>query len=52
MTHYSDEEMMLLIRQRAKRLGWTITDDSINTLAKRSRGVPRLSAREIAEGAG
>jgi holliday junction DNA helicase RuvB len=37
--------MTLLIRQRAKRLGWTIDDDSVSELAKRSRGVPRLAVR-------
>lgn len=45
LTHYSDEEMTLLIRQRAKRLGWVIDDASVNELAKRSRGVPRLAVR-------
>ena len=45
LTHYSDEEMTLLIRQRAKRLGWVIDDTSVNELAKRSRGVPRLAVR-------
>jgi holliday junction DNA helicase RuvB len=45
LTHYSEEEMTLLIRQRAKRLGWTIDDTSIGELAKRSRGVPRLAVR-------
>jgi len=45
LTHYSEEEMTLLIRQRAKRLGWAIDDTSVNALAKRSRGVPRLGVR-------
>jgi Holliday junction DNA helicase RuvB len=45
LTHYSDEEMSLLIRQRAKRLGWTIDDTSVGELARRSRGVPRLAIR-------
>ena len=45
LTHYSEEEMTLLIRQRAKRLGWAIDDASIGELAKRSRGVPRLGVR-------
>ena len=34
LTHYSQEEMALLIRQRAKRLGWTIDDNSVGELAK------------------
>jgi Holliday junction DNA helicase RuvB len=45
LTHYSEEEMTLLIRQRAKRLGWAIDDASVAELAKRSRGVPRLGVR-------
>jgi len=45
LTHYSDEEMTLLIRQRAKRLGWVIDEASVGELAKRSRGVPRLAVR-------
>jgi Holliday junction DNA helicase RuvB len=45
LTHYSNEEMTLLIRQRTKRLGWTIDDNSIGELARRSRGVPRLAVR-------
>lgn len=50
LTHYSDEEMFLLIRQRAKRLGWLIEDDAVRLLAGRSRGVPRLAVRFL-EGA-
>ena len=45
LTHYSKEEIALLIRQRAKRLGLTIDDNSIGELARRSRGVPRLAVR-------
>jgi Holliday junction DNA helicase RuvB len=45
LTHYSDDEMSQLIRQRTKRLGWAIDDNSISELARRSRGVPRLGVR-------
>jgi Holliday junction DNA helicase RuvB len=45
LTHYSDEEMFLLIRQRAKRLGWSIEEPAVRLLAGRSRGVPRLAVR-------
>jgi Holliday junction DNA helicase RuvB len=45
LTHYSDEEMFLLIRQRAKRLGWAIEDDAVRKLAGKSRGTPRLAVR-------
>ncbi len=45
LTHYSDEEIVLLIRQRAKRLGWAVEDEAVRQLASRSRGVPRLAVR-------
>jgi Holliday junction DNA helicase RuvB len=45
LTHYSGDEMFLLIRQRAKRLGWTIDDAAVRRLATRSRGVSRLGVR-------
>lgn len=47
LSHYTHEEMALLIRQRAKRLGWAIDDSSVGELAKRSRGVPRLAVRML-----
>ena len=45
LSHYSDEEMSLLIGQRARRLGWQIDPNSVDELASRSRGVPRLAVR-------
>lgn len=45
LQHYSQDEMSLLIEQRAKRLGWEIDAASIVQLAARSRGVPRLAVR-------
>jgi Holliday junction DNA helicase RuvB len=45
LTHYSDGEMFLLIRQRAKRLGWAIEEDAVRMLAGKSRGTPRLAVR-------
>lgn len=47
LTHYSDEEMTLLISQRAKRLGWKVDEASVAELASRSRGVPRLAVRML-----
>ncbi len=47
LTHYSDDEMTLLISQRAKRLGWQLHEKSIGELARRSRGVPRLAVRML-----
>ncbi len=45
LQHYSDDEMLLLISQRAVRLGWEIDLKSVQELAYRSRGVPRLAVR-------
>ena len=45
LTHYSDDEIGMLITQRAKRLGWAVDAQSVNELASRSRGVPRLAVR-------
>ena len=45
LTHYTDEEMFLLIQQRARRLGWTIEDDAVRQLSGKSRGTPRLAVR-------
>ncbi|MEQ8637953.1 Holliday junction DNA helicase RuvB C-terminal domain-containing protein [Gimesia maris] len=45
LQHYSQDEMSVLIEQRAKRLGWDIDATSITQLAARARGVPRLAVR-------
>lgn len=45
LEHYSNDEMLLLISQRAVRLGWQIDLKSMGELANRSRGVPRLAVR-------
>ena len=45
LSHYSDDEMFLLIRQRAKRLGWAIEDEAVRQLASKTRGVARLGVR-------
>ena len=45
LTHYSDDEMSLLVSQRAKRLDWEIDSRCVAELAGRSRGVPRLAVR-------
>lgn len=45
LEHYSNDEMLQLISQRAARLGWDIELNSIGELAHRSRGVPRLAVR-------
>jgi len=43
--YYSDEEIVLLLRHRAKALGWPIDDTVLPLIAQRSRGVPRLALR-------
>jgi Holliday junction DNA helicase RuvB len=43
--HYADDEMVQLVRQRAKRLGWSIDDGAVAAIGSRSRGVPRLAVR-------
>ena len=45
LSHYSDDEMFELLRQRAKRLGWVIEDEAVRQLAGKSRGVARLGVR-------
>lgn len=45
LDHYSDDEMTQLVRQRARRLGWTLDDEAALAIASRSRGVPRLACR-------
>ncbi len=43
--YYSEEELVQLIRHRAKALGWPIDDTVLPLIAQRSRGVPRLALR-------
>lgn len=43
--YYSEEELVQLIRHRAKALGWPIDDMVLPLIAQRSRGVPRLALR-------
>lgn len=45
LTHYTDDEIFQLIRQRGKRLGWTIEDDAVRQLSSKSRSTPRLAIR-------
>ena len=50
LEHYVDSELIQMIRQRCKRLGWTISDDAVTGIASRGRGTPRLAIR-LLEGA-
>lgn len=45
LTHYSEDELVQLVGQRAKRLGWAMADDAVQAIAARGRGVPRLALR-------
>jgi len=45
MEYYSADELMLVIRQRAARLGWPIDDAAVKGIAVRGRGTPRLAIR-------
>jgi Holliday junction DNA helicase RuvB len=47
LSHYSDDEMFQLIRQRGKRLGWVVEDEAVRQLASKSRGVARLGVRYL-----
>lgn len=45
VTHYSDVELTQIIGQRAKRLGWSVSDEAIGEIARRGRNTPRLAIR-------
>jgi Holliday junction DNA helicase RuvB len=45
LEHYSEAELAELIRQRAKRLKWSVTDEAVQQVAARGRGTPRLAIR-------
>ena len=45
LTHYSDEEIEQLVRQRIKALGWEISDEAIKGISIRARNTPRLALR-------
>jgi holliday junction DNA helicase RuvB len=42
---YSADDLALLVRQRAKALGWKINDAILPLISERSRGTPRLALR-------
>lgn len=45
LTHYSDTELTAVVAQRARRLGWPLTDDAAKAIAARGRGTPRVTLR-------
>lgn len=47
LEHYSSHDVGELLRQRCKRLAWTISDEAINGIASRGRGTPRLAIRML-----
>ena len=56
--YYSEEELTLLLRQRAHGLGWSVDEGVLLAIASRARGTPRLalrllqSCRRVARAAG
>ena len=42
---YSDDELAQVLRHRSRALSWTVSDDVLPEIAKRSRGTPRLALR-------
>ena len=45
LDYYSEDELTEVVAQRARRLGWTITDAAVRGIASRGRGTPRLALR-------
>ena len=43
--YYSEEELTLLLRQRAHGLGWSVDEGVLLAIASRARGTPRLALR-------
>lgn len=42
---YSREELVTILRQRVRQLGWSVSDDCFGPLAQRAFGTPRLAIR-------
>jgi Holliday junction DNA helicase RuvB len=45
LTHYSQQEIATLLKHRAARLRWRISDEAVVALALRARGTPRIAIR-------
>lgn len=45
LEHYSEDELVALVAQRCKRLGWAIAEAAVRGIATRGRGTPRLAIR-------
>ncbi len=45
LEHYSEDEIVHLVAQRAKGLHWPIEEEAIKGLALRGRGTPRIAIR-------
>ena len=45
LEHLNQDDIASLLLQRARRLGWSISESSAKELALRSRGTPRLSIK-------
>ena len=44
---YSDEELTIILRHRAKCLRWEIQEELLPLIAKRGRGTPRIALRML-----
>ncbi|MFA9479431.1 Holliday junction DNA helicase RuvB C-terminal domain-containing protein [Phycisphaerales bacterium AB-hyl4] len=45
LEHYGVDELMQVVANRARRMGWTLTDETAMAIAQRGRGTPRLALR-------
>jgi len=45
LTHYSDEETFLLLKQRSRRINWWAEDEALRVLSTKARGTPRLAVK-------
>jgi Holliday junction DNA helicase RuvB len=45
LEHYSNGELTQLLSQRARRLGWVVSDVAVADLASKGRGTPRIAIR-------
>ena len=43
--YYSDDDLTVLLRHRAKALNWPVDENVLPLIAQRSKGVPRLALR-------
>jgi Holliday junction DNA helicase RuvB len=42
---YTSDELTVIVRHRSKALNWSVQEEAVPLIAKRSRGIPRLALR-------